>query len=55
MTEDEKKKLRDGFRKPVKEKPVEQWTEDEMLAAAKRIMKRLGIEGDLCDPNGGVK
>lgn len=55
MTDDEKKKMLAGFQKQVQDdQPAERWTQDEILNAAKRIMKRLGIEGDLSDPFEGV-
>ena len=49
MTEDEKKKLREGFKKPVKPETVEDnyWTDDRLIESAKRIIKRLGLEGKL--------
>lgn len=47
MTEDEKKKLRAGFVKKKPEEEADQWTEEELIKAAKRIIKRLGLEGKL--------
>lgn len=46
MTEAEKQKLLAGFEKP--EQDVEDpWTEERLIAAAKGIIKKLGIEGRL--------
>ena len=48
MTEEEKRKMREGF---VKQEPEEAtadyWTDDRLIEAAKRIIKRLGIKGEL--------
>ena len=46
MTEEEKRKTFEEFKKtePEQEDP---WTEEEILKAAKRIIRRLGIEGEL--------
>ena len=46
MTPEEKKRLLDGFRKPDPE-PEDPWTEERILEAAKRIIRRLHIEGEL--------
>ena len=52
LTDEEKKKLLDGFQKPIQtdaddENIENDWTETEILEAAKRIMRRMGIEGEL--------
>lgn len=48
MTEDEKKKLLDGFKKPDGEEvDDEYWTEERLLEVAKQIIERLGINGKL--------
>lgn len=49
MTEEERKKLLQEFLKPIQDEDeiTDQWTEEEILEAAKRIMRRLGIEGEL--------
>lgn len=44
MTPEEKKKMLDGFRKPAQTDADDDWTEDEVLAALKRIMERLGLK-----------
>ena len=51
MTEDEKKKMLAGFQQPVPEDEDSgnDWTDEEILEHAKRIMKKLGIEGEFCD------
>ena len=53
MTENEKKRLLDGFRQPVRgdDEITDDWTEEEILEAAKRIMKELGIEGHFANPD----
>lgn len=54
MTDDECKKRLAAFQKPVLAKDEEDlddpWTLEEKIKSAHRIMRRLGIEGDLCDP-----
>ena len=47
MTEDEKKKMREAFSKPVTEEPDNYWTDDRLIEMAKRIIKRLGLKGEL--------
>lgn len=46
MTDDEKEKLREGFRKPTENQTDEKienvWTHEDMLEIAKKIMKRMG-------------
>ncbi len=50
MTEDQKKKLLEGFRKVTDDEEItDDWTEEEVLEAGKRIIRRLGIEGQLSD------
>ena len=46
MTDDEKKKLCEGFRKPVENQTEEiieddPWTEEAILEVAKKILKRI--------------
>ena len=55
MTEDEKKKMLAGFEKPVVAPDVEPQSDDELIEMAKRIMERLGIEGEISDPDEGTK
>lgn len=49
MTDEEKKRMiqaiQDG--KPEEEDPADDWTTEDILAAAHRIMERLGIDGKL--------
>ena len=45
----------DDFRKPVVAPDEEPQPDDELIAMAKRIMKRLGIEGEISDPDEGTK
>ena len=51
MTEDEKKQRFADFQKPDQKdgekKPKNDWTEEEILAAAKRIIERLHLKGEL--------
>lgn len=48
MTDDEKKKLLDGFKKPDEEDLDDgYWTDQRLLAVAKQIIERLGINGKL--------
>ena len=47
MTDDEKKKLLEGFRKPVQDDQHDPWTEEEILKAAKRIIDGLGLTEEL--------
>ena len=48
MTEDQKRKLLDGFQKPDEDEVDDDyWTEERLLAVAKQIIERLGIEGEL--------
>lgn len=44
MTSEEKKKMLDGFKKPAQTDNTDDWTEDEVLAALKRIIERLGLK-----------
>ena len=55
MTEDEKKKRLADFRKPAAAPDEEPQSDDELIAMAKRIMERLGIEGEISDPDEGIK
>lgn len=43
MTEDEKKKMLEGFQKPEQDDDPDPWTEEELLKTAKRIAERLGL------------
>ena len=55
MTDDEKKKMLDGFRKPAAtdDDVIENdWSEDEILTAAKRIIRKMGLKGQITDPEG---
>ena len=45
----------DDFRKPAAAPDVEPQSDDELIAMAKRIMKRLRIEGEISDPDEGTK
>ena len=48
MTEDEKKKMLASFEKPVQDDVDDTyWTDERMILAAKRIIARLGINGEL--------
>ena len=48
MTDDQKKKLLEGFRKAADDDEItDDWTEEEIMEAGKRIIERLGIEGEL--------
>ena len=48
MTEEEKKKLLNGFSKPETDTEAEDyWTKERLIAAAKRIIKRLNLKGEL--------
>jgi hypothetical protein len=49
LTEDEKKKMLAGFEKPAREETPDPWTEEKLIEAAKRIIKKLNIEGELSD------
>ena len=46
MTDDEKKELRKRFDEPKAEEDLykDDWTEEEILAVAKKILKRMGID-----------
>ena len=46
MTEAEKQKLLAGFEKSEQD-AEDPWTEERLIAAAKRIIKKLRIEGKL--------
>ena len=48
MTEDEKKKMLAGFEKPAQD-DVEDgyWTDERLIEMAKRIIERLGLDGEL--------
>lgn len=39
------------FWHPVHEEIEDDWTEDEIIESAKRIIKRLGIEGKIANEN----
>jgi len=45
----------DDFQKPAAAPDAEPQSDDELIEMAKRIMKRLGIEGEISDPNEGTK
>ena len=51
MTDDEKKQRMSDFQKPDQKvgekKPKNDWTEDEILAAAELIIERLHLKGEL--------
>jgi len=49
MTDAEKKKLLDGFRQSDQDEDGidDPWTEEDILEAAKRIMERMNIKGEL--------
>lgn len=48
MTDDERKKMLDGFQQNVQDEAEDDpWTEEEILKAVKRIIERLGIDGEL--------
>ena len=49
MTEEEKKKMLAGFQQPVADGNTDDWTDEEIMESAKRIMKKLGIKGEFCD------
>ena len=54
MTEDQKKKLLEGFRKADDDDEIEDdWTEEEILEAGKRIIRRLGINGERSNEDPG--
>lgn len=50
-----KQRTIDDFRPAPEEDAEDPWTREEEIKAAHRIMQRLGIEGDLCDPFAGVR
>ena len=48
MTEEEKKKLRDGFRKSEPEEIDDSyWTDERKIESAKRIIEKLQLKGEL--------
>jgi len=48
MTDAEKRKLLDGFKKPEPEViDDDYWTDDRLIEAAKRIIKKLRLHGEL--------
>jgi hypothetical protein len=47
VTEDEKKKMLAGFQKPKQDDAPDPWTDEMLIAAAKRIIKKLKLEGEL--------
>ena len=51
MTEPKKKHTLDDFRGPRQEEAADDWTQDEILEAAKKIIKDMGIDGEITDPN----
>ena len=55
MTETEKEKRLADFRKHAAAPDVGPQSDDELIAMAKRIMKKLGIEGEISDPDEGTK
>lgn len=55
MTEPQKKHTLDDFRKPRQDDLDEDWTQDEILEAAKRIIKDIGIDGEITDPDEGAR
>ncbi|MBQ5758475.1 MAG: hypothetical protein IIV93_08190 [Clostridia bacterium] len=53
MTEQRKKHTIDDFReKPRENDPAEDWTEADILSAAKRIIRKMGLKGQITDPEG---
>lgn len=53
MTEQKKKHTIDDFRdKPRKDDPADDWTEADILSAAKRIIRKMGLKGQITDPEG---
>ena len=55
MTEPKKKHTLDDFRQPKRDETADDWTQDEILEAAKRIIKEMGIDGEITDPDEGAK
>lgn len=51
MTEPKKKHTLDDFRKPRQDDPADDWTQDDILEAAKRIINDMGIDGEITDPD----
>ena len=52
MTEPKKKHTLDDFRKPREDDPADDWTEADILTAAKRIIRKMGLKGQITDPEG---
>lgn len=49
----EKKHSLDDFRKPDDDKEIaDDWTEADILSAAKRIIRKMGLKGQITDPEG---
>lgn len=51
MTDPKKKHTIDDFRGPRQDDPADDWTQDEILAAAKKIIEEMEIDGEITDPN----
>lgn len=51
ISDPKKKHTIDDFRGPQQEDPDDDWTQDEILAAAKKIIEEMGIDGEITDPN----
>jgi hypothetical protein len=51
MTEDQRKKMLADFGHPVHEEIEDDWTEDEIIESAKRIIKKLNLEGKIANEN----
>ena len=46
-----KKHTLDDFLGPRRDDPSDDWTQEEILAAALRIIEEMGIDGEITDPN----
>lgn len=51
MTEDKRKKMLADFGHPVQKEIEDDWTEDEIIESAKRIIKKLNLEGKIANEN----
>jgi hypothetical protein len=52
MTEDQRKKMLADFRHPVQDDEItDDWTEEEIIESAKRIIKKLNLEGEIANEN----
>ena len=50
MTEQKKKRTIDDFRgKSREDDPADDWTEEDILTVAKKIIRKLRIEGEISD------